>query len=82
MNYKGGSLTSVANFKKLLGLLSRVELTPGFSDFIGNLKQAKSFKVQSYTLTPAKAVLVQLYLKEQAFSSTSEMEYARDVYLQ
>jgi hypothetical protein len=38
MNYKGGNLNGVQNFKKLLGLLSRVELTFGFTDFIGQLR--------------------------------------------
>lgn len=39
INFKGGQTpNTVANFKKLLSLLSRVELTPGFSDFLGRLR--------------------------------------------
>ena len=80
MNYKGGNLNGVRNYKKLLNLLSRVELTQGFSDFINNLRLHKSAKIQ-YTLTPSKAVLMQLYLNEQIFYSQTELEFVRDVYL-
>ena len=39
INFKGAQTpNTVANFKKLLSLLSRVELTPGFSDFLGRLR--------------------------------------------
>jgi hypothetical protein len=39
INYKGGlTLNGVPNYKKLLSLLSRVELTQGFSDFLGRLR--------------------------------------------
>jgi hypothetical protein len=39
MNFKGGgNLNEVKSYKKLLGLLSRVELTSGFSNFISELR--------------------------------------------
>jgi hypothetical protein len=41
MNFKGGSgaqQNTVANFKKLLSMLSRMELTQGYSEFLGNLR--------------------------------------------
>lgn len=64
MNYKGGNLNAVPNYKKMLGLFARVELTPGFHAFLGDLRQSKSFKLQSYSLTPSKSILSQLYLDE------------------
>ena len=87
INYKGGiTLNSVANYKKLLSLLSRVELTSGFSDFLGRLRvqqHAQGPKVSTISsLTPPKAVMMQLYLNEQVFQNQSDMEYVRDVVLQ
>jgi hypothetical protein len=39
INYKAGaSLNTVPSHKKLLSLLSRVELTPGFAEFQGALR--------------------------------------------
>lgn len=58
MNYKGGALLNqVANFKKLISLLTRVELTQGFSDFLGQVRISKSIKL-SPSLTPPKALLM------------------------
>lgn len=90
-NYKNsGNAASniVENYKKLLSLLARVELTQGFTDFLGQMRiNAKSvgLKVSSQTiqsLTPPKALLVQLYLNQQVFSSQAELEYTRDVHLE
>ena len=68
MNYKGGGhLNQVANFKKLISLLTRVELTRGFSDFLGQVRISKSIKLNP-SLTPPKALLTQLYLNEKVFS--------------
>jgi hypothetical protein len=61
MNYKGGgpNLNTVSNFKKLLSLLSRVELTAGYSQFLGNLRLQKSLNLPSQSsLTPPKHLLM------------------------
>lgn len=85
MNYKGLQLPSIANYKKLLNLLSRIELTPGFSGFLGELRQTKSFFLKTQatsSLTPPKHLLMQLYLNDSVFSSQAELEYVRDVFLE
>jgi hypothetical protein len=79
MNYKGTA--PVRNYKKLLNLLSRIELTTGYSAFIGELRHSKGLKMQT-SLTPPKPLLMQLYLNEQVFATHSELEYVRDVFLQ
>jgi len=79
MNYKG--TTPVRNYKKLLNLLSRIELTSGYANFIGELRHSKGLKMQT-SLTPPKPLLMQLYLNEQVFASQAELENVRDVYLQ
>ncbi len=71
----------MANFKKLLALLTRVELTQGFSDFLGHLRIAKSLNLPS-SLTPPKPLLIQLYLNEHVFASQDDLEYVRDVQLE
>ena len=64
----GGSsgLNRVPNYKKLISLLSRVELTQGYSQFIGKLRvnKAAGHKVYQTSLTPPKHILMQLYLNE------------------
>jgi hypothetical protein len=65
MNYKGGThLNQVPNYKKLLQLLSRVELTQGFADFLGGIRISKSAMKLPSSLTPPKTILIQLYLNE------------------
>ena len=54
INYKGGNLNEVKNYKKLLSLLSRIELTQGFATFIGQLRQSKASKIAGTSLTPPK----------------------------
>lgn len=78
MNYKGTA--PVRNYKKLLNLLSRIELTSGYANFIGELRHSKGLKMQT-SLTPPKPLLMQLYLNEQVFASQAELEHVRDIFL-
>ncbi len=62
INFKAGSSPNIVpNFKKLLSLLSRIELTVGFSNFLGRLRLKR---VDALTLTPPREILAELLRRE------------------
>jgi len=68
---------TIPSSTKLLGFLSRLELTKGFGDFLGYYRQHKSMNTQ-LQLTPPKDILAQLYLEQQQFFTQEDFDYEKN----